>query len=79
LYTLAAEQGDATAQNKLAMMYEYGRGVAQDDAAAQRWHGRALAQGSHKQLDETDGINRAAIAEQSGTVYHLSDLSLSKR
>ena len=37
-YRLAARQGHATAQNNLAAMYAYGRGVPQDDAEAVRWY-----------------------------------------
>ena len=37
-YRLAAGQGHATAQNNLAAMYAYGRGVPQDDAEAVRWY-----------------------------------------
>ena len=33
----AAEQGDASAQFQLGSMYQFGGGVAQDDAEAARW------------------------------------------
>ena len=44
-YRLAAEQGDATAQNNLGVMYGAGRGVPQDDAEAVRWYRLAVEQG----------------------------------
>ena len=44
-YRLAAEQGDASAQNNLGVMYAMGRGVAQDDALAAQWYRRAAEQG----------------------------------
>ena len=47
LYTVrqAAEQGDATAQFNLGVMYAKGEGVPQDDAAAVRWYRLAAEQG----------------------------------
>ena len=40
-----AEQGDADAQYNLGVMYDQGRGVAQDDAEAMRWWRLAAEQG----------------------------------
>ena len=45
LYSLAAAQGDADAQAKLGLMFENGRGVAQDYAEAVRLYSLAAAQG----------------------------------
>ena len=42
---LAAEQGDAGAQYNLGVIYDNGRGVAQDDKEAARWFGLAAKQG----------------------------------
>jgi uncharacterized protein len=44
-YRLAAENGDAYAQNYIAVFYEIGRGVAPDLAAAARWYRAAADQG----------------------------------
>jgi TPR repeat protein len=44
-YTLAAEQGDAFAQNNLGLMYDNGRGVPQDYALAVKWYTLAAEQG----------------------------------
>jgi TPR repeat protein len=41
----AAEQGNATAQFDLGMMYENGRGVPRDDAQAVVWFRKAAEQG----------------------------------
>lgn len=41
----AAEQGDASAQHNLAIMYDTGKGVPQDDAEARRWYFKAAEQG----------------------------------
>ena len=44
-YTLAAEQGHASAQYNLGFMYNNGRGVPQDDKTAVKWHTLAAEQG----------------------------------
>ena len=41
----AAEQGDASAQNNLGRMYEYGREVPKDEVQAVAWYHRAAEQG----------------------------------
>ena len=43
--TVAAEKGDADAQNSLATAYAAGEGVQQDDAEAVKWFRRAAEQG----------------------------------
>jgi len=40
-----AEQGDASAQSSLGIMYDYGGGVSEDDAVAVRWYQRVADQG----------------------------------
>ena len=45
LWKPLAEQGNASAQNNLAAMYENGRGVPQDDAEAVKWYRKAADQG----------------------------------
>ena len=42
----AAEQGDAAAQSNLGLMYDEGRGVAQDYTEALKWYRRAADQGN---------------------------------
>ena len=44
-WTLAAEQGDASAQNNLGVMYNNGRGVPQDGKTAVKWYTLAAEQG----------------------------------
>jgi TPR repeat protein len=41
----AAEQGNASAQTNLGMMYEDGRGIPQDYTEAARWYRKAADQG----------------------------------
>jgi TPR repeat protein len=45
LYRPLAEQGDATAQHNLGVMYSTGHGVQQDFAEAARWYRKAAEQG----------------------------------
>ena len=45
-YRLAADQGNARAQNNLGAMYRQGLGVPQDYAEAFRWFSRAAEQGN---------------------------------
>jgi TPR repeat protein len=40
----SASNGSAEAQFELGIMFEYGKGVAQDDAMAARWYEKAAAQ-----------------------------------
>jgi uncharacterized protein len=51
-YWRLAEQGDATAQFNLGVMYDQGRGVTQDDQEAVKWYRLAAEQG-----DATAQIN----------------------
>ena len=44
-YRLAADQGWATAQNNLGVLYDKGQGVDQDDVEAARWWRLAADQG----------------------------------
>jgi TPR repeat protein len=45
LYRLAAEQGDADAQNNLGEIHETGRGVVKNPAEALLWYERAAERG----------------------------------
>jgi TPR repeat protein len=45
-YRPAADQGHATAQYNLGLLYASGQGVPQDDAEAARWYGKAADQGN---------------------------------
>jgi uncharacterized protein len=43
-----AEQGDATSQNNLGVMYENGKGVLQDNVRSHIWYNIAAANGNEK-------------------------------
>jgi len=45
LYRRAAELGDASAQFKMALMYDRGKGMPQDYAGAVRWYRKSAEQG----------------------------------
>ena len=45
LFTMAAENGNASAMNNLGYMYDIGRGVTQDFARAFEWHTKAAENG----------------------------------
>ena len=47
-YKMAAEQGDAEAQNALGACYKNGEGVEKDHAEAAKWYRKAAEQGHAK-------------------------------
>ena len=63
----AAEQGDVDAQIRLGFMYDYSKGVPEDDIQAYAWISLASAQGmkNAKKAKEllTGEMTRAEIAE----------------
>ena len=62
-FRLAAEQGNASAQNNLGTMYEVGNGVLQDNIRAHMWYNIASANGDEKAgewRDERAGLMTSA-------------------
>ena len=53
-YRLAADQGNAFAQNDLGLMYEKGQGVPQDIVRAHMWFNLSGAQGHEQGLKNRD-------------------------
>jgi len=51
-----AEQGDATAQLKLGLLYYHGQGVPLDDATARQWFEQAATQGNATAQDRLGSI-----------------------
>ena len=45
-YRLAADQGNASAQRNLGIMYEYGRGLPQNNIMAHMWYNLGSANGA---------------------------------
>ena len=66
-YRLAADQGDADAQNNLGVMYANGEGVPQDYVRAHMWFNLSAAQGNQDAAENRDSIAKrmtpAQIAE----------------
>ena len=54
LYRLAAEQGDATAQSNLGVMYVNGQGVLQDNVLAHMWFNLGAANGNELGAETRD-------------------------
>jgi TPR repeat protein len=63
-YTLAAEQGYATAQNNLGLMYDLGQGVPVSDKTAVKWYTLAAKQGYANAQD-----NLGAVYEYGGGLF----------
>lgn len=85
-YRMAAEQGDATAQNNLGDAYHLGKGVEQDQVEAVRWFRMAAEQfhaAAKMQLltlgEDAEGmINFKAAAVRSCRSYHSPILNVDK-
>ena len=60
-FLVHAEQGDASAQNNLGLMYATGEGVLQDEAEAVRWYRLAAEQG---QADAQNNLGLRACASK---------------
>ena len=65
-----AEAGNVEAQRVLGNMYHWGEGVAQDDAKAKLWWGKAAANGDQRAQAYLDAPknNRAVPGELRGSV-----------
>ena len=63
-FRLAAEQGDASAQNSLGFMYELGEGVPEDIVLAYMWYNLAAAQGNETAQSNKDRTERRMTREQ---------------
>jgi TPR repeat protein len=63
-YRLAADQGNASAQNNLGAMYGDGQGVPQDYIQAHKWHNLAASRFSGSEKDARDRAvkNRDLVA-----------------
>ena len=68
LFRLSADQGVASAQVKLGLMYDDGEGVLQDYVEAHMWYNLAAAQQTGEDRDRTvvlrDDVAKRMTAEQ---------------
>jgi uncharacterized protein len=63
-YRLAANQGVATAQSNLGLLYAQGRGVPQDYITVHMWLNLSAAQGYDTAIKNRDGLARGMTPEQ---------------
>ena len=63
-YRLAAEQGDATAQNNLGVAYNNGEGVPQDYVLAHMWLNVAAATGHENARKARENVAANMTREQ---------------
>ena len=61
-YRLAADQGDASAQYNLGVMYHFGKGVPQNYAEAAKWYRLAADQGNANAQHSLGLMSRACTA-----------------
>ena len=71
-YRLAAEQGNAAAQNNLGIMYDLGEGVLQDYVKAHVWLNLSAAQGKKKAAERRDRLRQQMTAEQVAEAQKLA-------
>ena len=74
----AAEQGDASAQNNLGIMYANGKGVLEDNVTAYAWWNIAAANGSATGKKNKDIIAKRMTADQIAEGQKLSREMLKK-
>jgi TPR repeat protein len=63
-----AERGDARAQFDLGVLYNNGRGVAQDYVIAHKWFSLAAAQGDERAAEYRDVVAGSIVPKQEPTV-----------
>jgi uncharacterized protein len=71
-HRLAAEQGDARAQNNLGVMYDEGQGVPQDYVQAHMWFNLAGASGHANAIKNRDAVARKMTPEQIAGAQRLA-------
>ena len=69
---LSAEQGNATAQLNLALMYAKGQGVTQDDVYAHMWWNIAAEGGSSRAQKNRDKVARGMTSSQLAQAQRLA-------
>ena len=72
LYRLAAEQGNAKAQNNLGRMYALGEGIPEDDMLAYMWYNLAAAQGNENAPGNKDILEREMTRQQIAEAQRMS-------
>ena len=79
-YRLAAEQGNASAQNNLGAMYNNGNGVPQDYVYAHMWYNIAASSGKSKNASNNrDIIEKKMSSSQIETAQNLARKCVRKK
>ena len=73
-----AEQGNASEQYKLALMYDNGQGVTQDDSTAYVWYTIAAASGNANAKEKLSDIAKKMTPEQIAKAQELTREMLKK-
>jgi TPR repeat protein len=63
-FSAAAQQGDATAQNNLGVMFHNGQSVQRDDVEAYKWYCLSAAQGNTEAKNNRDNLLRSLTPQQ---------------
>jgi hypothetical protein len=71
-YRLAAEQGNASAQNNLGVMYGNGTGVIQDNVYAHMWWNIAASSGDKDASENRDIVANRMTPSQIETAQRLA-------
>ena len=69
---MAAEQGEARAQNSLGLMYDFGKGVLQDNSLAHMWYNISSANGHEIAGQHRDRIAERMTPEQIGETQAMA-------
>ena len=72
-FRTAAEQGHATAQANLGVMYDNGEGVLENYVRAYAWLNLAAAQGYEPAVKATDSLRERMTAKQIARAEKLSN------
>ena len=71
-WRLVAEQGDADAQNNLAVIYSFGLGDARDYVQAYLWFSLAVAQGQKQARESRDLLKEKMTLDQIAEAQRLT-------
>ena len=78
-YKLAAEQGDAYAQQSLGWMNETGRGTLQDHIRAHMWYNIAISQGNEGATESRDNVEEEMTRADISIAQNLAFNCVRKR
>ena len=71
-YRLAAEQGFASAQSNLGVMYDHGQGVPKDYVLAHMWMNLAAAKGVKEAVEGRDLLEKSMTLDELAEAQRLA-------